>query len=147
MFHVVDDVPELREILGLLIESEGYKSMQFDSAESYMEYFNSPEYIAPIAILTDYMMPGKTGLQLIKVVRAKLPHQKAVIVSGTPCEVLGSTVDKYLCYSLDKPYKPEKLFALLEALINCDKHCLTDAAGFRKKCEYGLEHECPFHPD
>ena len=45
MFHVIDDLPELRGVLKELIECAGYACMQFGSAESYLEYFNSPEYL------------------------------------------------------------------------------------------------------
>jgi len=148
MFHIVDDVPELRDILSEIIASKGYKTMQFDSAESYLEYFNSEAYMAPIAILSDYMMAGQTGLQLIKKVREKLPLQKAVIISGTPCSDFKANIEPYLCYSLTKPYRMEKLFSLLEALIKCDKHCLSNPDHTHHiQCIYGLEHECPFHSD
>jgi len=146
MFHIVDDIPELRDVLKELIVCGGYESMQFDSAESYLEYFNSDAYVAPAAILSDYIMTGLTGLQLIKKVRERLPLQKAVIISGTPCSELLVNIESYLCYSLTKPFRVEKLFALLKALDKCDHHCHKDSDNFPMRCHYGLEHECPFHP-
>jgi len=148
MFHIVDDMPELRDILSEIIASKGYKTMQFDSAESYLSYFNSIEYVAPIAILSDYIMDGQTGLQLIKKVREKRPHQKAVIISGTPGFEFNLNIDSYLCYSLNKPYKMKNLFSLLEALVQCDKHCqLNPVNALQARCKFGLEHACPFYPD
>jgi len=146
MFHIVDDIPELRNVLKELMACAGYESMQFDSAESYLNYFNSSAFVAPIAILTDYMMTGLTGLQLIRKVREKAPHQKAVILSGTPCSEFVADIESHLCYSLTKPYKIDKLFALLKALDQCDQHCRSDPDGFTNHCQYNLEHECPFHP-
>jgi len=147
MFHVIDDIPELRDVLKELIVCAGHESMQFDSAESYLEYFNSDAFIAPVAILTDYMMNGKTGMQLIRKVRERLPFQKAVIISGTPCEAFNANIESFLCYSLTKPYKIEKLFSLLEALEKCDHHCQAGMDKFQQvRCQYGLEHECPFSP-
>ncbi len=146
MFHIVDDIPELRDVLKELIACAGHKTMQFDSAESYLDYFNSSDFVAPIAILSDYMMTGLTGLQLIKKVREKAPLQKAVIVSGTPCSEFVANIESHLCYSLTKPYKIDKLFALLKALEECDQHCRSDSDDFPERCQYNLEHECPFHP-
>jgi len=146
MFHIIDDIPELRDVLKELIVCAGYESMQFDSAESYLEYFNSDAFVAPVAILTDYMMSGKTGMQLVRKVRERLPFQKAVIISGTPCEAFNANIESHLCYSLTKPYKIEKLFALLEALEKCEQNCLPDQGCFQNRCDYGLEHECPFYP-
>ncbi len=146
MFHIVDDIPELRYVLRELLTCAGHESMQFDSAESYLEYFQSDAYSPPVAILTDYMMTGETGLQLIRKVRQKLPHQKAVIISGTPCSDFKIGIESQLCYSLTKPYKIKKLFAMLEVLEKCEQHCLGDADHYTARCEYGLEHECPFYP-
>lgn len=69
MFHLVDDTPEVLDSLHDLIEYAGYKSMRFDSAESYLEHFNTSEFAAPVAIITDYEMPGLSGLAMIKQVR------------------------------------------------------------------------------
>ncbi len=147
MFHIVDDVPELRDVLKELVACSGHRSMQFDSAESYLEYFDSDDFVAPVAILSDYMMSGKTGLQLIREVRKRLPHQKAVIISGTPCSELHADIESHLCYSLTKPYRIDKLFFLLEALERCDQHCRPDSDNFKQpRCHYGLAHECPFFP-
>jgi len=147
MFHIVDDIPELRDVLNELVVSAGYGAMQFDSAEAYLEYLNSDAFIAPVAILTDYLMGGKTGLQLVRKIRQQLPFQKAVIISGTPCSEWNANIESALCYSLTKPYRIEKLFSLLEALEKCDQHCQPNRANFQQpRCQYGLEHECPFYP-
>jgi len=151
MFHIVDDMPELRDILYELVVSAGYEAMQFASAEAYLEYFHSDAFSAPIAILSDYLMDGETGLQLVRRVREVLPFQKAVIISGTPCSEWNANIESALCYSLTKPYRVEKLFALLEALDRCDQHCQPKRDGWshdnfqHPRCHYGLEHACPFH--
>ena len=147
MFHIVDDIAEMRDVLRDLIACAGQETMQFDSAESYLDYFNSNDYVAPIAILTDYKMTGMTGLQLIKKVREKAPLQKAVIVSGTPCSEFVLNIETYLCYSLTKPYKIDELFALLKALEECDHHYRSGSGNFPDRCHYNLDHECPFNPD
>jgi DNA-binding NtrC family response regulator len=145
MFHVVDDLPELRGVLRDLIECAGYACMQFDSTESYLEYFNSPEFVAPVAILTDYQMPGKTGLELIKQVREKLPLQKAVIVSGTYAPELHTIIESYLCHSLTKPYNIEEMFSLLEMLVTCENKYQSKSAPSQARCEFSQEHKCPHY--
>ena len=141
MFHVIDDQPVLRSVLCELLESQGYQSMHFDSAELYLEYFHSPEFVAPAAILSDYCMPGKTGLELIKLVRARLPHQKAVIMTGNLQAHIEPGLENHLCFLLIKPYKLEQLFAVLQA----QKSCQLSGAEFPMQCEQGLDHQCPFH--
>jgi DNA-binding NtrC family response regulator len=143
MFHVIDGLPETRDLLKEQIECAGYDSMQFDSAKSYLEYFNSPEFITPVAILSGYLMHGKTGIELVKQVRKKLPLQRAVIVSGVDDSLLHATIKSYLCYSLAKPYHMEELFSLLEVLVKCEKRYQSKPEALQAHCEFGLEHECP----
>ncbi|MDX8403780.1 MAG: response regulator [Mariprofundaceae bacterium] len=145
MFHIIDDMPELLDVLSQLVESAGYESMSFDSAESYLKYFDSEDYIAPVAILSDYDMTGITGLELIKQVRERLPFQKAVIISGTPADELDEGIASYVCYFLIKPYKIEKLFALLKALVECDQK--SGQLSSPEFCEHESEHACPFLPN
>ncbi len=147
MFHIIDDIPEVLATLKGLIESAGYEAMPFDSAESYLEYLNSAAFVAPVAILTDFDMPGLNGLELVKKVREKLPLQKAVIVSGTPSPELDRATHAHLCDLLSKPYRPEELFSLLEMLVKCDQARRSDKDTFQTRCKHGLEHECPFYPD
>ncbi len=147
MFHIIDDLPEMLDILKNLIEYANYDSMQFDSAESYLEYFNSPEFVAPVAIISNYRMPGKTGLELVKQVRGKLPLQKAVILSGMFDLELNSTIDSYLCYSLAKPYNMEKMLSLLKELVKCEKKYQSKSGGYQAFCEFGIGHKCPFYPE
>ena len=146
MFYAIDDLSDVLDVLKELIEYPGYEVLCFASAEKYLEYFDSPEFIAPIAILTDYMMMGQNGLELIKKVREKIPFQKAVMLSGTPCADLDASLESYLCYSLQKPYKPEKLFSVLKILIECEQHSSFHSKSNGMNCIFGLDHACPFHP-
>jgi DNA-binding NtrC family response regulator len=145
MFHVVDDLPEMRWMLKELIEDAGYACLQFDSAESYLEYFNSPEYVAPVAILSDYSMPGKTGLELIKQVRGKLPLQKAVIISGLLDSELHAVIESHLCHSLAKPYRMEKMISLLGVLLKCEEKYQLNSEPLPARCEFSLTHDCPHY--
>lgn len=147
LFHIVDDLSELRLVLTELIKCAGHTSLQFDSAESYLSYFNSTAFIAPVAILSDYEMTGLTGLEMIIEVRKKLPFQKAVILSGTPCKEFQDNIESYLCCSLAKPYHFEQLFAFLKFLIQCEDTCCSGLPQFNQTCMHGLDHPCPFHQD
>ncbi|MDX8390907.1 MAG: response regulator [Mariprofundaceae bacterium] len=144
MFHIVDDQAVLLEVLQEFLECEGYEVMAFHSGEAYLEYLHSPEFIEPIAILSDYEMGGVTGLDMIKQVRQKIPAQKAIIISGTPSSELNASIHTYLCYFLAKPYDFDKLFLLLKSLDQCNQSCKSSANLKGHNCEYGLKHPCPF---
>ena len=36
LIRIVDDDPEIRESLGMMLESEGWRQVQYDSAESFL---------------------------------------------------------------------------------------------------------------
>jgi CheY-like chemotaxis protein len=58
---VVDDDPDLREVLGDLLSDEGYKTYLFANGESALELLR--EGARPHLILLDLMMPGMNGWQ------------------------------------------------------------------------------------
>jgi len=147
MFHILDDETELLEILQEMIEDAGYKVKQFNSAEAYLDYFNSPDFFAPIAIITDYQMSGLTGLSLIKKVHEKIPHQKAIIISGTPSPVLERAIHNHLCFFSPKPNHFTVVPSLLESLSRCEHDYQVGDVKRLPDCKYGLNHKCPnYHP-
>ncbi|GMQ99962.1 MAG: hypothetical protein BMS9Abin18_0792 [Zetaproteobacteria bacterium] len=72
-FHIVDDEPVVREIMESLVAVEGYKATSFNSAEAYLDFFTSPQYIKPIAIIIDSRISGMKGLELVKTIRKRVP--------------------------------------------------------------------------
>ncbi|MDX8411199.1 MAG: response regulator [Mariprofundaceae bacterium] len=144
MFHVIDDMPELLEVYEGLIEHAGYRSVLFGSAESYLGYFNSSEFVAPVAILSDQKMNGMSGLELVKEIRKKIPHQKIVIITGTHCTSLNEEIDSRLCYLLTKPFKIEVFFSLLETLVNCEHLCRSDGDTSGLNLQYSSGRERAF---
>jgi len=144
-FHVIDDEPAVRRILSAFIKYEGYGVLCFDSAEAYLEYFSSPAYEPPIAILTDYMMPGMDGYVLATYIRRRFPFQKIVVVSAMADAA--NEANSELCYTLHKPFTREAVISLVRAMVACENAC---TAGIRcyahSMCETGLAHPCPFAP-
>ncbi len=147
MFHILDDEPELLDILQDIVESAGYEAMRFDSSEAYLKYFDSTNFVAPTAIVSDYQMSGINGLELIAKVRKKMPFLKAAIISARPSSELGKLGHEYLCDILPKPYQIEKVFTLLDTLDKCHRAYQSNGVAPSISCTYGLSHNCLFHPD
>ncbi len=61
IIHVVDDEPEIRELVTLLLSSIGYTVRSYTSADDFLQNFREE---APGCLLLDVRMPGKSGLQL-----------------------------------------------------------------------------------
>ncbi len=58
---VVDDDPDLREVLGDLLQDEGYETQLFANGQSALDLLR--EGARPQLILLDLMMPGMNGWQ------------------------------------------------------------------------------------
>jgi len=140
VFHIIDDEPEIREVLESMVITLGCDVRVFNSADSYITFINSPDYQAPTAILTDNMMPGTTGYELIASIRKTNPMQKIAMISGTPDS--NHKDSRELCSILDKPFRMDELNTLLEAVMGC--HSETSNGQYEEKCKFGLQHHCPF---
>jgi len=59
--YVVDDDPDVRDALNLLLQLRGYRTALFDSAESFLRVLR-PDIAG--CLITDIRMPGMSGLEL-----------------------------------------------------------------------------------
>ncbi|ATX82383.1 two-component system, NtrC family, response regulator PilR/two-component system, response regulator YesN/two-component system, NtrC family, C4-dicarboxylate transport response regulator DctD [Mariprofundus ferrinatatus] len=118
MFHVVDDNEHVRELIVELLDVAGYGGKAFSCPFEYLDYVNSDSYISPVAIITDVRMPRMNGYELIEEVREKFPNQKFVVISGY--EGKDGAVRTDPCHFLSKPFNPEQLIAVADAIVRCD---------------------------
>jgi putative two-component system response regulator len=76
---VVDDEATIREILKRTLESEGY---QCDTAVDASEALIKMEGCAVDLVLSDIMMPGKSGVELLGEIREKCPDTAVIMVTA-----------------------------------------------------------------
>jgi len=147
MFHVIDDIKELVEILKNIISDVGYEVLCFASGEHYLEYLNSPEFQKPVAVLSDVEMPGMTGYQLALEIRKKYDAQKIVFLTGKADNTHYKFAISKECFTLEKPYHPEELIALINFLAACEEDRETGKNCERiQQCKFGIDYGCPFVP-
>ncbi len=78
---VVDDEPVIMEMERILLEGLGYRVTGFCAPEQAMQAFrNKPDDFA--LIITDMAMPGMSGLELTKEVKALRPEIPIILCSG-----------------------------------------------------------------
>ncbi len=107
----VDDEANQRKILAGYLKKKGYNVIEANSAEQGIELAN--KNLVDL-ILTDFKMPGKTGVDLLKEVRAKNPE--AAIVIMTAFGTIESAVEAMRAGAYDYITKPID-FDELELLI------------------------------
>ncbi|MEO0061241.1 MAG: hypothetical protein RL343_859 [Actinomycetota bacterium] len=111
---VVDDDNALREMVGIVLESEGFDVSFHDAGSGALDAFKAE---APDLVLLDVMLPGKDGIEVCEEIRA---------VSGTPIIMLtAKTESDDVVRGLEagaddyvvKPFDPVVLLARIRARL------------------------------
>jgi CheY-like chemotaxis protein len=116
---VVDDESSVGTFTGVRLEQLNYRVAVFDDPRRALAAVRSkPETFN--AIITDHMMPGLTGLALLREIRALRPEIAAIVITGNradlPAEQLRALKGVVV---IDKPFTGEDLArALHDALAH-----------------------------
>ncbi|MFD2531737.1 response regulator [Gracilimonas halophila] len=116
---MVEDDPELRETLQDIFELNGLEADLAEDAKAALKYIKQEEGEYNI-ILSDYLMPGMSGLVLFSEIRKLSGYKK------TPFYILSARTDKETkdkCFKvnvtgfIDKPFNISELIKLLSKYI------------------------------
>lgn len=77
--HVIDDDPLIRETMRRLFEAEGWSVVTYEAAE---EFLASPRPDGQSCLLIDSVLPGMSGTELIRHLRAESFTIPAVMLTG-----------------------------------------------------------------
>ncbi len=78
---VTDDNPEVRDLLGQVLRSQGYQVLSAENAEQALQI--AERHHEPIdLLLSDVMMPGLNGIELADRLQAARPRTGVLLVSA-----------------------------------------------------------------
>ena len=111
---LVEDETEIGELIKNGLEKEGFVLDYCQDGDSGMEHAMTRSYDA---IVLDVMLPGRSGLEILKVIRAGHNHVPVIIITARGetedrIEGLDLGADDYL----PKPFFVEELIARLRAI-------------------------------
>jgi two-component system, OmpR family, response regulator len=112
-----DDAPT-RQIYCTVLEGEGYHVIEVSNGREALEVLNSQ----PVdLLLTDIMMPGMTGIELLQTARQIYPNLRAIVMTGhkTSEAVIGALRNR-ACEFLEKPFRTEELVEAVRAVVSRD---------------------------
>ncbi|AKJ42196.1 phosphate regulon transcriptional regulator PhoB [Pragia fontium] len=114
---VVEDEAPIREMISLVLEQHGYQSIEAADISIAQTLLTEP---FPDLVLLDWMLPGGSGIQLIKSMKREALTRDIPIVMLTARgeeedRVLGleSGADDYVT----KPFSPKELLARIKAVM------------------------------
>ena len=114
--YVVDDEKLISETLSIILRDRGFAAQAFTSPEDVVK--RCAEEL-PDVLLSDITMPGMTGVELARTVRAICPSCIVVFFSAEPL-LLAAIADRveieqpFAC--LNKPLHPETLLQTIRFL-------------------------------
>lgn len=112
---VVDDDEGVRVALEMLINSAGLVCESFSRGDRFLAAF---DHDGPGCILSDVIMPGMTGLQLLKAVRARGVVLPVVLLTGhADVDVAVSAFRAGAFDFLEKPFSDSLLLDMLQRAI------------------------------
>ena len=119
--YVVDDEPEVRDALALLMRSVALKSVTFSNAQDFLAAYRGDTL--PGCILLDLRMPGMSGLDLFGELRARGSRMPAVIMTGHgEVSVAVRAMKAGVFDFIEKPFKDQALLDLVQqALAQCSQ--------------------------
>lgn len=126
---VVDDNPILLHGMSRALQKGGYQVLESDSAESAIQLWNdNPQGID--LLLTDIVMPGMNGLELVDLLRKENPKLKVLLVSGFLPDLLRPRVEGIEATAfLEKPFSFNSLLtSVRNSLKAAEEECVRPRA-------------------
>jgi two-component system phosphate regulon response regulator PhoB len=131
---VVEDEPDIRELLDFAISRSGFSVIEAETAEDALKVLDRG---TPELIIIDWMLPGMDGIDLAKQLRSDELTKDLPIIMLT---ARGEEADKLRSFEVGiddyvtKPFSPKELVARIKALLrrtgNSEDNTLT-AAGIK----------------
>ena len=117
--YIVDDDEALRDSLVWLLESNGYAVASYESAESFLEFYDAS---LTGCLVLDVRMPGMSGLELFEELKARRSPLPVIFITGhgdVPMAV--SAVKKGAVDFIEKPFGDRDMLTLIEQCLAAER--------------------------
>ncbi|MCX8159932.1 MAG: sigma-54 dependent transcriptional regulator [Candidatus Saccharicenans sp.] len=115
LIHLIDDEPIIHDVLGQLLESEGFQVEISASGEEALKKFEEQKFDL---ILLDLLMPGLDGLEVLKQIRKIDPEALVIIITAYASVESALTAIKMGAYDyIQKPFKNDELLMTIRRAL------------------------------
>jgi len=119
---VVDDEPDIQELVTIHLNKAGYKAKGFDDGESFFQFISKTEVDL---VILDLMLPDADGIEICKYLKNDERYKNIPVIMLTARseeteKILGLEIgaDDYVT----KPFSPRELVARVKAVIRRDEN-------------------------
>lgn len=121
---VVDDEEDVRDVIKLHLEPEGYNIIEAEDGEKAISVLRSEDNMINVGvILCDIRMPKVNGIECIDFLKREAPGIPVVVVTGYPdTEMAASLMKKGVKHYLVKPVEKEKLLNTVNNIVKEGKN-------------------------
>ncbi len=126
---LVEDEPFVREATCSLLENAGFAVLTAEDAGCAMTAFEESKNRIDL-LMTDMILPGRSGLQLGQDLRQLCPELRVLVTSGYTNAEYDVEKPATQTYFLSKPYSRRELIGKVEAALEiAPVHQTTSQAG------------------
>lgn len=126
---VVDDDEVIRDVLSAVFDANGFTVETFESGDQFLA--NGPS-ASPACVLLDALMPGRTGLEVLKELNGRNGGAPVIMISGSADIPMAVDAIKHGALDfIEKPFDPETIVRRVEAAL--------DASGARAEAREKTE--------
>jgi len=126
---IVDDEAVIREMFGRVLK--GYRIFQADTAQKALELLEHEEVDV---VLTDVMMPGMNGIELLHRIKERQPNQVVIVMTGyTEKDIILQALRADADDFISKPFNLLQLKTTIEKVL--EKRALKDQLVQLKKMD------------
>lgn len=112
---LIEDEPELRRSLQLLLQGRGFAVRAFASPQALLA---DPALLAADCLIADYRMPELDGLELMAALRERGWRAPAILITAFPsASLVAQAVDLGYTEVLVKPFLDRSLVTALTQLV------------------------------
>jgi two-component system, NtrC family, response regulator HydG len=112
---VVDDDPNIQEVLTALLENEGYTALTANSAASVQTALAGAQ---PEVILLDLQLPDGQGLDLLPSIKKQWPDSEVIVLTGNATfDAAVEATKRGAFHFQNKPFNPQGLMALISRAL------------------------------
>ncbi len=138
---IVDDDDAVRDSLVTLLDSRGYRTQSFPSAETFVDFLKAPP--AAGCLLLDVNLPGANGLSLLRRMSERFQDMPVLMITGMGQVAVAVEAMKAGALDfLEKPLDPDRLFALVDRAFDISAKASASTEE-RRRARARLDHLTP----